>query len=670
MTGSSGGLEMSWNLLPHTVVHLGAAALYAWLIAALGRRLLRSLGQRGPAEALALDLALGFAVLAQVLFLFGLAGWIEPIPIVALLVLVAVVCARDGLEVARDLGRLLLPRRGHERRSWWWRAIPFALVLAPMLVLALYPPTGFDSLNYHLPFVASFVESGRLVTNETLRFPVFPQLVEVVLTAPSLLVGDTAAEAFLLAPTLAVALLVGAWAVRAGGRSSGPLAAAIWLSSPLVVWMSSQAYVDLTLSLFVVAGLHCVARARDGGHLLRAGSAGRGATWLVLGGIFLGAACGTKYLGLPWAALGAALAWASAGEGRRLRAVLVVGLAAGAVAGPWYARIGLETGNPVFPYLSEVFTPGTDRSTPESGSGSSAAEDTAVARDRRRANPFRGGVTGLLALPVSVTWAREAFDRQAPMTPWALPVFLAVVWRARRDRRLRWVLLATAAYGLTLLVQSRIALRFVLPPAAVLSAAGAVALRPAMAWAIRRARSLSRRRLSRDALEALVLLAFLGVGALYGAYKVTERGFPPTDAEGRARYLTRWVRGHQGVEHLNREHGSDYVVYGLHHEQVRYYARGRFLGDWYGPFRFPLVTPLLASPERLEQRLRSWGADHLLVPRELGERWALNALSAAPCPRGSGGFEMVWEDAQVIVYRLVEPGATGSCAENGEGPDR
>jgi hypothetical protein len=271
-------------------------------------------------------------------------------------------------------------------------------------------------------------------------------------------------------------------------------------------------------------------------------------------------------------------------------------------------------------------------------------------------SPFRGGVTGVLALPVSATWAHDSFDRQAPATPWALPVFLAIVWGARRDRRLLFLLLASVAFCFTLLLQARIGLRFVLTPAAVLSAAGAVALRPFVARAYAVARRVARRFAVAGVLEALTLLALIGCGPLYGVYKIRERGIPPSDEAGRHAHLSRWVPAYDGIEYLNRELGSDYTAYGLHVERIRYYARGRFLGDWYGPYRFRLVEPLLDDPRRLYERLLTWEVGHLITRRDFGEGWGERA---APC------FVRVWEGEQSHVFRLAGLDERGACVGDG-----
>ena len=90
-------------------------------------------------------------------------------------------------------------------------------------------------------------------------------------------------------------------------------------------------------------------------------------------------------------------------------------------------------------------------------------------------------------------------------------------------------------------------------------------------------------------------------------------------------------------------------------ESLRYYADGRFLGDWRGPTRFSRVLAVLEDSEALGRHLREWGACFFLVrhsrPRELrpadsvfdaqfeelvsGDDFVLYRLTGVPCSRQS-----------------------------------
>src|SRR5262249_28464309 len=134
------------------------------------------------------------------------------------------------------------------------------------------------------------------------------------------------------------------------GRVSAPArlwAAALWLGTPHVVWMASAAYVDLGLALQATAAIYAWTRAREQSH--------GGAAWWAVAGACAGFAAATKYLGLFFVAGGLVAALSAAWRGRRLVPLLAFGAAAAGASGPWYLRLVLETGNPLFPFYSRWF---------------------------------------------------------------------------------------------------------------------------------------------------------------------------------------------------------------------------------------------------------------------------------------------------------------------------
>jgi hypothetical protein len=89
-------------------------------------------------------------------------------------------------------------------------------------------------------------------------------------------------------------------------------------------------------------------------------------------------------------------------------------------------------------------------------------------------------------------------------------------------------------------------------------------------------------------------------------------------------------------------------VWAVHAENMQYYARGRFLGDWIGRARFDRVLADLRTAGDLHARLRGLGADHLLIPRDKG---GLKIPEDATFRRW---FLPVYSDPHAEVYRLRE----------------
>jgi len=82
---------------------------------------------------------------------------------------------------------------------------------------------------------------------------------------------------------------------------------------------------------------------------------------------------------------------------------------------------------------------------------------------------------------------------------------------------------------------------------------------------------------------------------------------------------------------------------------VRYYARGRYLGDMHGLYSFRRVAPLLGEPARLHEALRGWDVGYLLLGRDA----ASTVEGRSPC------FAAVYRDADAVLFRLAGDGAAG-----------
>jgi len=634
------------HLLP--VAGLG---LVAWL---LGRRLCRRVELAEGAEAAGVPLGLGLAVLGCALFVLGLAGQLRVLPVTLLLAVSALAAWREAAALARAAATAARSLR----EDGWRRAAPAALcaalctaALAPVVGLALYPPTGYDANVYHLPFARAFADAGGLVVVPELRFPVFPVLMELLFSVGLMAGGEVTAQAVALLPTAAATLAAAAWAGRTAGPRAAWWAAALWLGNPLVVWMAGQAYVDLGLAAFTVLGLAAWDRWRRGGA----------EGWLTLSAVFFGAACAVKYHGLFFLALVGAAVAVQAWRERRVRPVLCFAGVSLLVAAPWYVRIYRVTGNPLFPFFQDrlggpAWHTRFDRTLAELGSGE-AALTTAL-------TTLVDAARWIATLPWTSTVDRAAFDFEAPLSPWLYLLLPAVALRlVRRDREVAGASAVVAIYLLAAALSPLRSVRFLLPVVAVLAAASAVALvrlgRASSAGPERRRAGpvyakprRARRAAVATASGALILAA---PGLLYTPYKTLERGPLPLDDEARTAYLRNEVAGFAAVDWLDGRGGGGLTVYAFQAPYLRGLFRGRLLGEPTGTFRYGRVQRALRrGPPELYRLLRGFGASHLLVPRGTAGGAGLDLLAAGPC------FEPVYEDTEARVWALGPPSCTAA----------
>ncbi|MDO8670992.1 MAG: glycosyltransferase family 39 protein, partial [Dehalococcoidia bacterium] len=350
-------------------------------------------------EGLTLSTSLGLGAISQVTFFLGLAGLLYPLVFYAIFVAASVAIVGVTLK-HKDILQKDGPQRTtiglssclrvfvFENRLSLLLAIFIALTEGLALLAALTPPWAWDSLVYHLTGPELYMAQHRIFGGLDGMHFYFPPLVEMLFLDGMLLKGPIVAGLIHWEFGLLAVGAVFCFARRLFGVQVAWLAAAILLSAPSVVILSSKAYVDLALVLYLTLSLWCaVAGFREGKR-----------NWWLLAAIFLGLAGGIKYTGLvgmlavivtvavearlgstlgrfvnrPSSPAKASTSWQRGEEvvlPRRLagaetltsyngqqrrpsrRFVLVCCLVVAVVAAPWYLKNLAFTGNPFYPFL-------------------------------------------------------------------------------------------------------------------------------------------------------------------------------------------------------------------------------------------------------------------------------------------------------------------------------
>ncbi len=223
------------------------------------------------------------------------------------------------------------------------------ILLALGLMLCLLPPDGneWDALAYHLAFPKLYLQAGGMVQIPFMHQSYFPPLLDMLYLLGLWLDGEPCAKVFHW--LMALLMVVGTSAFvqgRLGGQ--GIWSALLLMGTPVVVWQSFSAYIDLSTALYGALSafaLWCAVRERV-------------TAWLLLAGMMMGGALATKYTALlSWGFLGLiGLIWCGCERWMQgVRGVILSGLLALAIGSPFYLRNWLWTGNPVYPFAYEIF---------------------------------------------------------------------------------------------------------------------------------------------------------------------------------------------------------------------------------------------------------------------------------------------------------------------------
>jgi hypothetical protein len=350
----------SWGLAIFRLTQDGGCAV-AWLAANIGIGWLLwrwiNLPQRQDAPAalrVVTCAALGMGIISLLILALGLAGWLNQIWAIAILVVGVIITIAVARRRAAgfDVKNWLESPAGWNRL--WAAAAPAAAIVA---IAAFVPPgllwgdepNGYDVVEYHLQVPREWYEAGRIIPLHHNVFSYFPFNVEMhYLLAMELHGGAMAPWAGMyLAQLMHVtmcALAVAAVYGLAGGGRRGIVAGLLTASVPWVLLLAPVAYNEGGTLLWGILAIGWALRART----IRA---------FLLAGLMAGFAGGSKLPILPLLAIGVPIVLLAVRPipARRVLGGCIIYLAALiAVLSPWLLRNDAWTGNPVFPEAMSV----------------------------------------------------------------------------------------------------------------------------------------------------------------------------------------------------------------------------------------------------------------------------------------------------------------------------
>ncbi|MBL7222683.1 MAG: hypothetical protein ISS72_02405 [Candidatus Brocadiae bacterium] len=422
-------LALTLEALPHILVQgvarlpIAFLSLAVWGVAlGAGMALLRwcGYGELKPGERAVFGGGVGMGILSLGTLLAGVVAgrppWLLDALLVTLLVAMAIVGFRDAARALRHGARALRAWRPQSR----WLGVLTPLLGLAVVLLALTRAnvpvfSDYDSLEYHLAAPAQWWRAGRITFLRDMVYSNFPQNVEMLqLLAMSCFGGPLRGAVVGLQIGIGfVVLTAGAIAAcgrRLGSPAAGRAGAALFLATPMLGGLTSHdSYVvELPLAAYAFLALYAgvlLWQARDATPATRRRLA-------ILCGAMAGLAIGCKYPALlfvfvPVVAIAALGAVVDRQRARRaLGEAAIVGAVALAVAGPWFVRNAVNTGNPTYPLLYSVF----------GGSEWSPRQDAKFARAHRPA-------AASVAAAADRLW-RFAVWRDQPQGDWQPP------WRA------------------------------------------------------------------------------------------------------------------------------------------------------------------------------------------------------------------------------------------------
>lgn len=490
------------------------------------------------------------------------------------------------------------------------------LLAAAVMPLCAVPPVAKDALIHHLAVPKLYLEHGRIYEIPGMVFSYYPMNLDLLYMIP-LAFGNDIAPAFMhFAFALTTAWILFAWTASRLGRPWGLAAALLFLSTPIVVKLSSTAYVDLGVIFFSTASLLLLLEWVESGFPTRA---------LVVAGAACGLAMGTKYNALiSFFLLLCAVFFLQARYRETGRPSIhaacsgaLFAFSALALFAPWAIRNYLWTGNPLYPLFDGLFNP---------GSADAASIGVLTYRELIHGEKW----WEIAALPVRVFFEGAdgdpaRFDGVLNPFLFLLPWFGLLPLQKERNRpRLMWVLAAfSALFFFFAMFTSVMRIRYIspiIPPVVILSIYGLYRL---SGWF-----NETRRPALRRAGGVVVCLIFCAALWLNGAYLVDlYRYVAPFEylsgKISRDDYISRYRAEYGAMSFINENLPQDARVLFVFIGNRGYYCDREYVYDMRGiRSTFENLVNAAAGATEVRRELHFRGITHMLVAVNVFERWA------------------------------------------------
>ena len=572
------------------------------------------------------SVTIGLVLAGTFLALLGLVGLLYA-PLIGILTLVAAFWTVGTALQTREFPNKDIDEETDEDESsvatmpnsfLWFAAFVSLVACLAALVGAAAPTTAGDALCYHLELPKAFLADHRLAFYPYSENSTFPLLVEMWFLWALAIDGPVSAGLvhWLLGLVFAGATVVLADAIV--GRRWACLAGCVALLVPGVTNQMTAPMNDLGLALTTTVALAAWWRA----VMLE-----EGRPWLIVAGIAAGGALATKYLALIFAlAMAAGCLWVARQKGHRrqlvLESVAVIAVVAASTAGLWYVRAAWHRGNPVYPFLTEVFVP--------EGPVYADAHETLPESKSRLGRTLWGPLTAAW----HVTMAPEQLGGRSHQPGVLFLAILPGLLLVRRLRGLGTLLIIAAAYWIVwyLLRQN---VRFLLPIIPIASIA--------VVWVVAEmARFPAMARWAGTALVCAILLAYATVAVARSRDQLAVAA----GLQSRESYLNEVEPTWEAAAASNASFGQqghllslDYRAYYFDCPVTREKVYRRHTG-------YHLEVE---RPEQLAQFLLAAGFTHLLLAENLNEdgaqfdRTLPQLVADSRAARGSQAFPILWE---------------------------
>ena len=477
-------------------------------------------------------------------------------------------------------------------QSWDWRFVFPPIFTLIMLPIVLLPPIARDELIVHLAIPKLYLQAGRIHEIASMGFSYTPMNIDLLYLIPMAFGYDILPKLIHFGFALLTGFTIYFYLAEKIDKNYALLGLFLFLTTPIVMQLSTTAYIDLGLTFYSTLGLIGILKWREKFEL----------TWLVLSAISTGFAMGSKYSAFILLAIFSfTIMWsfsrATKDQFKALRFGLLYMLIALLVFSPWLIRNYLWTHNPIYPLMNGLFT--------ATGSLQSAIQVSAMPPLRMRSLLYGEELWYILLIPFRLFW--EGQDGSARFFDGVLNplflVFIPIAFIHIKNRDIKYLAIFSAVFFFVAFFTIDMVTRYVLPilPAVVIFTVYGFK----NAFEMKRLRSWS---------VALLVALFIVNGwyltKLYNRYRPMDY---LTGGETKEQYLSRRLPDYSTIAFANSTLPADARVMSFFGgDRLYYWNRNNVFGERLGNDLIRFVQGA-RNEQELRGRFRELGITHLFI---------------------------------------------------------
>jgi hypothetical protein len=531
--------------------------------------------------------------------------------------------------------------------------IAILLLLLIEIILNLTPPIARDALIHHLAIPNLWLKNGGFYEIKWADFSYYPMNVDLLYLIPLYFKKDFLANFIHMGFGIGTALLIYQYLNNKINRIAGLLGILVFLSTPIVIRSSTQAYVDLGLTFFTTASILAFIRYRDGEF--------KEFKWLFLSSVAMGLALGTKYNALiALFFLSTAIVFVySKDTGKQWKAIrcgLIFFLISLFLFSPWLIKNIILTGNPLYPLFKGIF----NISSAIPGGTVSISGDTSIGFFKMREMMFGESFWETLLIPIRFFFQGQDdspryFD--GVLNPVLIILFPFALMNKPDYRDKLFFMYFAVFFILVAFFLDEIRIRYILPVVPVLSILTVMGLINIWNWT---------RNISipfRNVLTVVLLTIFIVIMSKNLFYiKNYYQNISPTSyvlgKESKDEFITRHNDSYPAVKYINAHTPENAKIRLIFLAQRGYYLDRIYEDD--RSFGMDKIRGLVANAHEdssFQAYLHSLGCTHLLVRTDLYLKYLHDNYPPETVNRFlqqmSKATEMIYNANGYAVYRLM-----------------